>query len=140
MRSPQQRRCSAAAMGNQSDAEDAENDERMEKARSLKVQRTLASRLVEAQSRWLEPPQKNSRSQTQSKTKTKEGSDDASPGASFEEYGSGNDTIAEEAYTRGQWLLGLLVLQSSSSVVLQSYETLVRGHMHQARRPVDQIF
>ncbi|CAG9463146.1 unnamed protein product [Pedinophyceae sp. YPF-701] len=38
------------------------------------------------------------------------------------------DTLAE-AWSRGRWLLGLLVLQSSSSFVLESYEGLVREHL-----------
>ena len=38
-------------------------------------------------------------------------------------------TVVEEAWTRGRWLLGLLVLQSSSSVVLQQYADLVRENI-----------
>ena len=38
-------------------------------------------------------------------------------------------TVVEEALTRGRWLLGLLVLQSSSSVVLQQYADLVRENI-----------
>lgn len=38
-------------------------------------------------------------------------------------------TVVEEAWTRGRWLLGLLVFQSSSSVVLQQYADLVRENI-----------
>ncbi|CAM9209808.1 unnamed protein product, partial [Ectocarpus sp. 8 AP-2014] len=34
-----------------------------------------------------------------------------------------------ESYTRGRWLLGLLVLQSSSSFVLDHYQDLLRDHV-----------
>ncbi|KAL4424984.1 hypothetical protein ABPG77_002869 [Micractinium sp. CCAP 211/92] len=36
---------------------------------------------------------------------------------------------AEEAWSRGRWLLGLLVLQSSSSFVLDSYQELLKDHL-----------
>jgi len=35
----------------------------------------------------------------------------------------------QEAWDRGRWLLGLLVLQSSSSFVLERYEDLIREHL-----------
>lgn len=35
----------------------------------------------------------------------------------------------EEALTRGRWLLGLLILQSTSSFVLDKYQDLVREHL-----------
>lgn len=35
----------------------------------------------------------------------------------------------EEAWSRGRWLLGLLVLQSTSSFVLDSYQQLLRDHL-----------
>ncbi|PRW55900.1 Magnesium transporter [Chlorella sorokiniana] len=38
-------------------------------------------------------------------------------------------SAAEEAWSRGRWLLGLLVLQSMSSVVLDSYQELLRDHL-----------
>ena len=34
-----------------------------------------------------------------------------------------------EAYDRGKWLIGLLVLQSSSSFILDSYQDLIREHL-----------
>jgi len=39
------------------------------------------------------------------------------------------ETVVDEAWERGRWLLGLLVLQSSSSVVLQHYGDLVRDNL-----------
>ena len=38
-------------------------------------------------------------------------------------------TAIGEAYERGKWLVGLLVLQSSSSFVLDSYQDLIREHL-----------
>eukprot|EP00878_Enallax_costatus_P005776 GHUV01006055.1.p1 GENE.GHUV01006055.1~~GHUV01006055.1.p1 ORF type:complete len:300 (+),score=76.53 GHUV01006055.1:133-1032(+) len=37
--------------------------------------------------------------------------------------------VWDEALTRGRWLLGLLVLQSTSSFVLDSYQELLRDHI-----------
>ena len=38
-------------------------------------------------------------------------------------------SAAAEAWSRGRWLLGLLVLQSMSSFVLDSYQDLLREHL-----------
>ena len=38
-------------------------------------------------------------------------------------------SVVEEAWSRGRWLLGLLVLQSSSSFVLDSYQELIKDHI-----------
>lgn len=38
-------------------------------------------------------------------------------------------SVAAEALTRGRWLLGLLVVQSTSSIVLDSYGDLLREHI-----------
>lgn len=37
--------------------------------------------------------------------------------------------VTEEAWSRGRWLLGLLVLQSSSSFILDSYQQLLKDHL-----------
>lgn len=37
--------------------------------------------------------------------------------------------VLGEAWSRGKWLLGLLVLQSMSSVVLDSYQELLQEHL-----------
>lgn len=37
--------------------------------------------------------------------------------------------VLAEAWSRGKWLLGLLVLQSMSSVVLDSYQELLQNHL-----------
>jgi Mg/Co/Ni transporter MgtE len=42
---------------------------------------------------------------------------------------SDGGTVLDEAWKRGTWLLGLLVLQSSSSVVLEKYADLVKDHI-----------
>ena len=65
-RSRRRRRCSTTASAAAKDGGDPADDEdeeaeREAKARSLEVQRNLASRLVEAQSRWLEPPSSSRR-------------------------------------------------------------------------------
>jgi hypothetical protein len=39
------------------------------------------------------------------------------------------DSILAETWSRGKWLLGLLVLQSMSSVVLDNYQDLIREHL-----------
>ncbi|KAK9868047.1 hypothetical protein WJX84_002663 [Apatococcus fuscideae] len=40
-----------------------------------------------------------------------------------------NAPVLREAWTRGRWLLGLLVLQSMSSVVLDRYQELLKDHI-----------
>ena len=38
-------------------------------------------------------------------------------------------SVASEAFSRGRWLLGLLVVQSTSSIVLDAYGPLLRDHL-----------
>jgi len=38
-------------------------------------------------------------------------------------------SVADEAWARGRWLLALLVLQSTSSMVLDSYQQLLKDHL-----------
>lgn len=38
-------------------------------------------------------------------------------------------TTIEEAISRGRWLVGLLVLQSSSSFILDAYQDLIKDHL-----------
>lgn len=38
-------------------------------------------------------------------------------------------SAVREAYERGKWLVGLLILQSSSSFVLDKYQDLIREHL-----------
>ena len=64
------------------------------------------------------PPRGASRDESYSGDAVSSFLDDSSSGAVF-----------AEARSRGQWLLGLLVLQSSSSVVLQQYADLVRDNI-----------
>jgi Mg/Co/Ni transporter MgtE len=49
--------------------------------------------------------------------------------ASVEAAPSQLDAIVSEAWSRGKWLLGLLILQSMSSIVLDSYQQLLKEHM-----------
>jgi Mg/Co/Ni transporter MgtE len=42
---------------------------------------------------------------------------------------SSRDDVLAEAWSRGKWLLGLLVLQSMSSVVLDKYQDLLQHHL-----------
>jgi Mg/Co/Ni transporter MgtE len=37
--------------------------------------------------------------------------------------------LSQEVWVRGQWLMGLLVLQSTSSFVLEANEGLIRDHL-----------
>ncbi|CBJ32338.1 Mg2+ transporter-e family [Ectocarpus siliculosus] len=62
---------------------------------------------------------------------------DGQTGFKLETSGEGGGDFAEEdfdgpiaeSYARGRWLLGLLVLQSSSSFVLDHYQDLLREHV-----------
>jgi len=109
---------------------------------SQQVQRDLALRMMEAQSRWLEAPGTPRRPRKRSKRSRPVDADpaaDADPtaAASSEDVtgmdgdviGMDAETVVDEAWERGRWLLGLLVLQSSSSVVLQHYGDLVRDNL-----------
>ena len=107
---------------------------------SQQVQRDLALRMMEAQSRWLEAPGTPRRLRKKSKRRPPVDADpaaDATPTAASSEDVAGDEdligmdaeTVVGEAWERGRWLLGLLVLQSSSSVVLQHYDDLVRDNL-----------
>ena len=107
---------------------------------SQQVQRDLALRMMEAQSRWLEAPGTPRRLRKKSKRRPPVDADpaaDATPTAASSEDVAGDEdligmdaeTVVGEAWERGRWLLGLLVLQSSSSVVLQHYGDLVRDNL-----------
>jgi len=37
--------------------------------------------------------------------------------------------VLDEVWARGQWLLGLLVVQSTSSLILERYEALIQEHV-----------
>ena len=107
---------------------------------SQQVQRDLALRMMEAQSRWLEAPGTPRRTRKKSKMRRPVDADPAADAtqtaASSEDVAGDEDligmdaeTVVGEAWERGRWLLGLLVLQSSSSVVLQHYGDLVRDNL-----------
>ena len=111
------------------------NDANDNLTESQQVQRELALRVMEAQTRWVRAPGKSK------KKKPPKGDDDAGTHASSssassddvtsaeDAVGTAADTVVGEAWERGRWLLGLLVLQSSSSVVLQHYGDLVRDNL-----------
>ena len=111
------------------------NDTNDNLTESQQVQRELALRVMEAQTRWVRAPGKSK------KKKLPKGDDDAGTQASSssassddvtsaeDAVGTAADTVVGEAWERGRWLLGLLVLQSSSSVVLQHYGDLVRDNL-----------
>ena len=44
-------------------------------------------------------------------------------------FGLVSKEVFDEAYTRGRWLVGLLVLQSSSSFVLDKFQELLKDHI-----------
>ena len=102
---------------------------------SARVQRDLAARLLAAQTGWVSSPPRRGADDA-----TGDGSRPSTSGASRDESYSGDavssflddsssGAVFAEARSRGQWLLGLLVLQSSSSVVLQQYADLVRDNI-----------
>jgi cation transporter-like permease len=84
---------------------------------SVEVQRRLARRLLDAQRRWVGPASSSGRD----------------GGAARVEDGLVDDAevvgVIPEAYTRVRWLLGLLFLQSTSSVVLSRYENLIKENI-----------
>ena len=88
---------------------------------SVGVQRRLARRLLDAQGGWVGTP---------SASASASGRDVDEESA---EDGLVGDTeivgVIPEAYTRVRWLLGLLILQSTSSVVLSQYEDLIKENI-----------
>ena len=88
---------------------------------SVGVQRRLARRLLDAQGGWVG---------TASASSSAAGRDVDEESA---EDGLVGDTeivgVIPEAYTRVRWLLGLLILQSTSSVVLSQYEDLIKENI-----------
>jgi Mg/Co/Ni transporter MgtE len=101
---------------------------------SARVQRDLAARLLAAQTGWVSsPPRRGADDATGdgSRPSTSGASRDALSGDAVSSFldDSSSGAVFAEARSRGQWLLGLLVLQSSSSVVLQQYADLVRDNI-----------
>ena len=103
---------------------------------SARVQRDLAARLLAAQTGWVSsPPRRGADDATGdgSRPSTSRGAsrDESYSGDAVSSFldDSSSGAVFAEARSRGQWLLGLLVLQSSSSVVLQQYADLVRDNI-----------
>ena len=116
---------------------------------SARIQRDLASRLLAAQTGWVSAKKKpkpaaedapsvsdslsnlgprvpgSEPAAAASVSDREEDTDDAS--SSF--LAGDGGTVLDEAWARGTWLLGLLVLQSSSSAVLERYSDLVKDHI-----------
>ena len=114
---------------------------------SARIQRDLASRLLAAQTGWVSAKKKPKRpaddapsvSDSLSNLGPRASSEPAAAASAIREddaddtstsflTGEGG-TVLDEAWARGTWLLGLLVLQSSSSAVLERYGELVRDHV-----------
>ena len=89
---------------------------------SVGVQRRLARRLLDAQGGWVG---------------TASASSSAAAGRDVDEESAEDGLVGDteivgvipEAYTRVRWLLGLLILQSTSSVVLSQYEDLIKENI-----------
>lgn len=102
---------------------------------SVLVQRRLARKMAEAQAGWIvlsEKEKKKGKTVTTTRDTRKEEKeedfDDEDESALFN-LSLVNATVFEEAYSRGKWLLFLLVLQSCSSFVLSSNEALIQDNV-----------
>ena len=125
---------------------------------SARIQRDLANRLLDAQTGWVSVPKKKTKSEPDafsdapsvsdalsnlaprsssigtegthrpSTSRSTDDEPDNELSSSFLTLADGG-TVLDEAWKRGTWLLGLLVLQSSSSVVLEKYADLVKDHI-----------
>ena len=126
---------------------------------SARIQRDLANRLLDAQTGWVSVPKKKTKSEPDAfsdapsvsdalsnlgprslsigtegeavpltRRSTDDDTDNNDASSSFLTLSDGG-TVLDEAWKRGTWLLGLLVLQSSSSVVLERYADLVKDHI-----------
>ena len=116
---------------------------------SARIQRDLASRLLAAQTGWVSAKKKPkpaaedapSVSDSLSNLGPRVPGSDPAAVASVSDHEDDTDdvsssflagdggTVLDEAWARGTWLLGLLVLQSSSSAVLERYSDLVKDHI-----------
>lgn len=120
-----------------------EEDPKQTKARkkpnreeSVLVQRRLARKMAEAQAGWIvlsEKEKKKGKTVTTTprdtrKEEKEEDFDEEDESALFN-LSLVNATVFEEAYSRGKWLLFLLVLQSCSSFVLSSNEALIQDNV-----------
>ena len=116
---------------------------------SARIQKDLANRLLVAQTGWVRngrvTPSGDDTTSDASREqigndddaanewiridKSDSSSKDSSDDSDSTLYSDPNATVLEEATSRGQWLLGLLVLQSSSSIVLENYGDLIKNHL-----------
>ena len=119
-----------------------EEDPKQTKARkkpnreeSVLVQRRLARKMAEAQAGWIvlsEKEKKKGKTVTTTRDTRKEEKEedfDEEDESALFNLSLVNATVFEEAYSRGKWLLFLLVLQSCSSFVLSSNEALIQDNV-----------
>jgi len=85
---------------------------------SVEVQRALARRVLEAQRGWLSSKESAALGELESETRGEALQSDP------ELVG-----VVPEAYMRVRWLLGLLILQSTSSLVLSRYADLIKENI-----------
>lgn len=83
---------------------------------SVEVQRALARRVLEAQRGWLSSKESAALGELETRGESLQ-SDPELVG------------VIPEAYMRVRWLLGLLILQSTSSLVLSQYEDLIKENI-----------
>jgi cation transporter-like permease len=83
---------------------------------SVEVQRALARRVLEAQRGWLSSKESAALGELETRGEALQ-SDPELVG------------VIPEAYMRVRWLLGLLILQSTSSLVLSQYEDLIKENI-----------
>ena len=83
---------------------------------SVEVQRALARRVLEAQRGWLSSKESAALGELETRGEALQ-SDPELVG------------VVPEAYMRVRWLLGLLILQSTSSLVLSQYEDLIKENI-----------
>jgi len=107
------------------------------KEKSIQTQRMLAKRLKVVQDPYfvtmydMEELERNKLTQdanTSTATSNRNELDDEVGGLPAETL-PGWRGLVEEVYLRGQWLLGLLVLQSTSSFVLEANQDLIKDHL-----------
>ena len=86
---------------------------------SVDVQRALARRILDAQRGWVSPKRARETSELI----------DTAPSGEVVDIDAEVVGVIPEAYTRVRWLLGLLILQSTSSLVLARYEDLIKENI-----------
>ena len=86
---------------------------------SVDVQRALARRILDAQRGWVSAQRSRETSELA----------DTAPSGDVVDVDAEVVGVLPEAYARVRWLLGLLILQSTSSLVLARYEDLIKENI-----------